>query len=144
MFFHLRPTCYICFGWLYKFFRHIKNFFKHIIVRDNLFESLNIPYNGPFDGNKIKEVKTALEFAKNVKGPIILHFKTVKGKGYELAQDDEVGHWHGIEPFDIKTGKLIKEFTEDYSYYASRVIYNMLVEDEKTYLICPAMIHEAF
>ncbi len=132
------------FGWLYKFFRHIKNFFKHIIVRDNLFESLNIPYNGPFDGNKIKEVKTALEFAKNVKGPIILHFKTVKGKGYELAQDDEVGHWHGIEPFDIKTGKLIKEVTEDYSYYASRVIYNMLAEDEKTYLICPAMIHGSY
>lgn len=127
--------------WIYKFFKKIKDFFKHMIVRENLFETIGIDYNGPFDGNNIKKVNLALSFAKKIDSPLLLHFSTEKGRGYELAQDDEVGHWHGIDPFDIKTGKIVAEKKLDFSIYASLIIAKMMEKDHKAFLICPAMVH---
>jgi len=127
--------------WIYYLFKKMKDGFKHLIIRDNIFEAMGLSYNGAFDGNNIKEVNLAFDFAKQVKGPIILHFVTEKGKGFEFASDDKLGHWHGVDPFDVETGSLKEEKREDYSSYTGKMIHSLMEKDESTYLISPAMVY---
>ena len=71
------------------------------------FESLNIPYHGPIDGHNMKELLFELKNLKAQKGPRILHIKTIKGKGYKAAEENQVT-WHSPGKFDKLTGQIIK------------------------------------
>ena len=126
--------------WIYICLRSTKNFFKKIFVAPNLFSSLGIDYNGPFDGNSFKSIANALTFAKNLKNPIVLHFKTKKGLGYSYAQEDEQGYWHGIGPFDIKTGEKINPNVPHMTDIVAEKVYEILQKDQKAVLICSAMV----
>lgn len=70
----------------------------------NLFNSLGFQYFEKIDGHNLKELVKYLTYAKNAKESVILHIMTKKGKGYLPAEKDELGSWHGVSPFDIKTG----------------------------------------
>ncbi|KAA6230839.1 1-deoxy-D-xylulose-5-phosphate synthase [Campylobacter sp. LR264d] len=72
-----------------------------------LFEELGLEYIGPIDGHNIKEVISALKQAKSMLKPCVIHAKTIKGKGYVLAEQKEA-KWHGVSAFDIKSGQSIK------------------------------------
>jgi 1-deoxy-D-xylulose-5-phosphate synthase len=61
---------------------------KNIIYGSNLFEDLGIRYMGPIDGHNISHLCEALEGAKNLNHPVLLHINTVKGKGYALAEEN--------------------------------------------------------
>ena len=77
---------------------------KDFIVGSSLFEAYGLRYIGPIDGHDLDTVIKHLEFAKDQEQPIILHLLTKKGKGYEpaLASPEK---FHGLGPFDIKTGE---------------------------------------
>lgn len=82
-----------------KFYYGIYNFYKHIetrIVKPNIFQNLNFEYIGPIDGHNLKKVEKAIEKAKwySHQGPVILHIKTNKGKGYSIAEQDYIGNYH--------------------------------------------------
>lgn len=66
------------------------------------FESFGIRYIGPVDGHSIDSLVTALEHAKDQDGPVLVHARTTKGKGYEPAEEDPLT-WHGVTPFNPKT-----------------------------------------
>ena len=83
----------------------IKNFFKRLLVKGNVFTDLGFAYIGPIDGHNIKSIERALKRAKNTKKSVVIQAVTVKGKGYKPAEDDQTGYWHGVGPFDIETGK---------------------------------------
>jgi 1-deoxy-D-xylulose-5-phosphate synthase len=68
-----------------------------------LFESFGFRYLGPVDGHNIPALLEAIEHAKREEGPVIIHATTVKGKGYEPAEEDPVT-WHGVTPFDRSRG----------------------------------------
>ncbi len=68
-----------------------------VFTRKNYFEELGFEYIGPFNGNDIKEVITALEKAKKSTKPIVVHLKTIKGLGYKPAEEDFDGVYHGID-----------------------------------------------
>lgn len=70
-----------------------------------LFEAFGFRYIGPVDGNNIGEVIHALENAKRQDIPVIVHCRTVKGKGYEPAEEDPI-MWHGVVPFDRSKGEF--------------------------------------
>ncbi len=70
-----------------------------------LFESFGFRYIGPVDGHNIKELLHALENAKRQDIPVIIHARTVKGKGYEPAEGDPIT-WHGVVPFDRSRGEF--------------------------------------
>lgn len=72
-----------------------------------LFESFGFRYFGPVDGHNMGQLMHALKTAKNQDGPVLIHARTVKGKGYEPAEDDPV-KWHGVVPFEVQNGKFIK------------------------------------
>ncbi len=74
----------------------------------NLFEALNLRYFGPIDGHNISKLVDTLNDLKNIPGPKILHIKTVKGKGYELAEKDQT-KWHAPGLFDKITGEIVKK-----------------------------------
>ena len=69
---------------------------------------MGLEYIGPIDGHNIEEIIDTLKIAKELKKPVIVHAKTIKGKGYKQAEG-YYEHWHGVGPFDIKTGEPIKK-----------------------------------
>lgn len=82
-----------------KSYYRIYNFYKHLetrIVKPNIFQNLNFEYVGPVDGHNLKKVIHAIEKAKwySHQGPVILHIKTNKGKGYSPAEQDYIGNYH--------------------------------------------------
>jgi 1-deoxy-D-xylulose-5-phosphate synthase len=78
---------------------------KGLLVPGLVFEELGFRYVGPIDGHNLSELIATLQNAKRMRGPILLHVLTVKGKGYRLAEEDPE-RFHKIEPFDIETGEL--------------------------------------
>jgi 1-deoxy-D-xylulose-5-phosphate synthase len=74
----------------------------------NLFEALNLRYFGPIDGHNITKLVDTLNDLKDIPGPKLLHIKTVKGKGYELAEKDQT-KWHAPGLFDKVTGEIKKK-----------------------------------
>ena len=74
----------------------------------NLFEALGLRYFGPIDGHNILKLTETLKGLNDIPGPKLLHIKTVKGKGYELAEQDQT-LWHAPGTFDKITGKINKK-----------------------------------
>ena len=74
--------------------------------QQNIFEGLNVRYFGPFDGHDLDRVIKVLRDIKDMEGPRILHLCTIKGKGYEPAENDPAS-WHAPGKFDPETGKRI-------------------------------------
>lgn len=69
-------------------------------------EELGFTYFGPIDGHNLSELIETFNKAHKVKGPVLVHVATVKGKGYALAEKDQVGY-HAQNPFNLATGKPI-------------------------------------
>jgi 1-deoxy-D-xylulose-5-phosphate synthase len=69
-------------------------------------EELGFKYFGPIDGHNLQELITTFKHAHKVTGPVLVHVATVKGKGYEVAEKDQVGY-HAQNPFNLATGKAI-------------------------------------
>ncbi|MCD6548173.1 MAG: 1-deoxy-D-xylulose-5-phosphate synthase [Thermodesulfobacterium sp.] len=81
--------------------------FKIAITPGALFTVLNFEYIGPVDGHNLESLIEILNNIKKMKGPILFHVITKKGKGYPYAENDPET-FHGVGPFDIKTGKALK------------------------------------
>lgn len=71
-----------------------------------VFEELGFTYMGPIDGHNLEELIATFELAHKQPGPVLVHVATVKGKGYTLAEEDQVGY-HAQNPFNLATGKAI-------------------------------------
>ena len=85
----------------------IKKALKSTFYDISIFNSLGFQYFEKIDGHNFKELIKYLTYAKNCKESVVLHIMTQKGKGYELAENDKIGKWHGVSPFDIQTGEAI-------------------------------------
>lgn len=71
-----------------------------------VFEELGFTYIGPVDGHNLEELISTFQQAHQIPGPVLVHVATVKGKGYEIAEQDQVGY-HAQSPFNVATGKAI-------------------------------------
>ncbi|MEH2212773.1 1-deoxy-D-xylulose-5-phosphate synthase [Nostoc sp.] len=71
-----------------------------------VFEELGFTYIGPVDGHNLEELIATFQQAHQIPGPVLVHVATVKGKGYEIAELDQVGY-HAQSPFNVATGKAI-------------------------------------
>jgi 1-deoxy-D-xylulose-5-phosphate synthase len=69
-----------------------------------VFEELGFTYVGPIDGHNLQELLTTFQQAHKHPGPVLVHVVTTKGKGYEIAEKDQVGY-HAQSPFNLVTGK---------------------------------------
>ncbi|MCF3573848.1 1-deoxy-D-xylulose-5-phosphate synthase [Planktothrix agardhii] len=71
-----------------------------------VFEELGFTYVGPVDGHDLKELINTFQQAHKIPGPVLVHVATVKGKGYAIAEKDQVGY-HAQNPFNLATGKAV-------------------------------------
>jgi 1-deoxy-D-xylulose-5-phosphate synthase len=79
-----------------------------LITPGILFEEMGIDYIGPIDGHDAAEVIDTLQIAKAMRKPVIVHARTVKGKGYKIAEGQHE-HWHGVGPFNVEDGVFVKK-----------------------------------
>lgn len=91
-----------------RFTRFTNSLKAFISKQQNIFEGLNIRYFGPFDGHDVVKLVKLLREIKDIPGPRLLHLHTVKGKGFEVAEDDPTT-WHAPGKFDPATGIRQKE-----------------------------------
>lgn len=90
-----------------KTIERAKDSIKYFIIPGMFFEDLGFTYLGPVDGHDIASLKKILDTTKEIKGPKIVHVITKKGYGYSYAEKDP-DKFHGIDPFDIETGKVLE------------------------------------
>jgi len=110
-----------------------------LITPGIIFEEMGIDYIGPIDGHNMEEILDTLELAKNLGKPVILHAKTVKGKGYPIAEGHHE-HWHGVSPFDVETGKFHKKAgAKAATAVFSDALYELAKADDKVVGVTAAM-----
>jgi 1-deoxy-D-xylulose-5-phosphate synthase len=112
---------------------------KNLLVPGIIFERLGIRYFGPVDGHDIEGLIKHLKDLKNLKGPKLLHIKTVKGKGFEPAENDATS-FHGTGAFDKVTGEGRKsEGPPAYTEVFGRALVEECRKDERIVGITGAM-----
>jgi 1-deoxy-D-xylulose-5-phosphate synthase len=107
-----------------------------------LFEGLGFHYIGPIDGHNIKEVVDTLRDVSELKGPVLVHVLTKKGKGYLPAENDP-SNFHGVSPFNPRTGKALKSSVKGAPPSYTSVFGSTMIEiaeaDERVVAITAAM-----
>ena len=106
----------------------------------SVFEGLGFRYFGMIDGNDIGELVTTLQNMKDINGPKLLHVRTVKGKGYRPAEEQQ-SIWHAPGKFDVGTGERIKPSVKRYKYQEifGETITELARTNPKIVGITPAM-----
>ena len=112
---------------------------RSILVPGTLFEEMGFRYLGPVNGNDIDAMIEVLETVKNVKGPVLLHVVTKKGKGYKPAEEKPT-KFHGVGIFDVETGDMLgKSNTVTFTKAFSQALLKLAEKDEKINAITAAM-----
>lgn len=130
-----------------KFKKHIENILEYfpqgasymakrfeeslrLITPGLLFEELGLEYIGPIDGHNINEIINALNQAKAMQKPCVVHAQTIKGKGYMLAEGKNA-KWHGVGAFDVNSGESLKQGVNKKS--ATEIFANTLLNLAQKY-----------
>lgn len=119
--------------------RRAKNSFKQLVIPGMFYEDMGITYLGPVDGHDINAMIRVINEAKRVKGAVLIHAQTQKGKGY-LPAERHPARFHGAEPFDIETGipshpRTVANYTDIFS----TVMCKLGARDERIVAITAAM-----
>ncbi len=119
--------------------RRTKSSFKQLVIPGMFFEDMGITYLGPVDGHDIQRLVRVIRDARRVRGAVLIHVMTQKGKGYGPAERHPA-RFHGAEPFDIATGipshpKTVPNYTDVFS----TVMCKLGARDEKIVAITAAM-----
>ena len=114
-------------------------FLKH----SNLFESLNFRYFGPVDGHDVLHLTQVLSDLKKIPGPKILHCRTIKGKGFKQAEENQT-KFHAPGKFNRETGEILavksdKSEPPRYQDVFGHTIVELAKQNEKIIGITPAM-----
>ena len=103
------------------------------------FESLGFQYFGPIDGHNVDDIILALRNVKHLKGPVLLHVKTEKGKGYAFAEKD-IDKFHGMSPFDPVNGqKYVTATRLTYTDAFANALIRIAEDDKRIVAITAAM-----
>ena len=108
-----------------------------IYNKSTFFEDIGFRYMGPIDGHNIKQLCQALEGAKFINGPVVLHVITTKGKGYDFAEKMP-SEFHGIAKFDIETGEPLSG-GESFSSHFGDTLCKIAENDDRVCAVTAAM-----
>ncbi|WP_457623001.1 1-deoxy-D-xylulose-5-phosphate synthase [Persephonella sp.] len=123
-----------------KFARKLEEYAKGLFAPGVIFEELGFTYVGTIDGHSITDLEETLRNVKKMRGPILIHVITQKGKGYKPAEENPTP-FHGISPFDKITGVPVKKSKEKPSWSSAfgEALVELAEKDEKVVAITPAM-----
>ncbi len=124
---------------LFYILSRLEGVLKYLLIPGVVFEELGFKYIGPVDVADLEQVERALVFARQRRGPVIVHVLTRKGAGYKPAQED-LPHFHGVGPFEITTGQ-VKNQPSPPTYTATfgKTLTEMAVTDQRVVGITAAM-----
>lgn len=111
---------------------------KHLFLHGAMFEELGFKYIGPVDGHDLKELLELFRNVKYMKGPVLIHVKTVKGRGYRYAEENP-SDYHGVGAFDLKTGKPLSSGGESWSDIFGKKMLEIGAANDKAVGITAAM-----
>lgn len=123
---------------LIKIILAIKDFFRFLLYRKkpSMFEDLGLVYYGPVDGHNTDDLIKAFDAVKDIRGPVLIHVLTKKGKGYEPAELNP-SDYHGVGPFNLETG--VTTGKNNYTTVFANTITEMAVKNQKIVAISAAM-----
>ncbi len=124
---------------LYKGMRNAKDHMKYALLpKGVLFEELGLTYLGPVDGHNVEELVNAMQAAKKINGPVLIHAITKKGKGYRSAENNP-DKFHGIGSFNPCTGLPNPSKGVSYSSIAGDEILSMAKDHDDVVAVSAAM-----
>ena len=124
---------------LYEWSHEVKTALKKTLLPDSsMFESMGFSYMGPVDGHDVEALTQSLQWAREQRCPVLLHARTVKGKGYSPAEE-RPADYHGVSPFDPATGKPLRTAGMDFSHVFGRELTALAGEDGRVCAITAAM-----
>ncbi len=115
-----------------------KRWMRTAILKETLFELMGFQYLGPADGNDVFAVCHLLEQAKKLNRPVVIHLKTVKGKGYLPSQQDPCD-FHGVAAFDRVTGQPVTRQKPDFSAVFGEELCRLAAERPEICAVTAAM-----
>jgi 1-deoxy-D-xylulose-5-phosphate synthase len=118
--------------------KRLKEGLKTLVVPNLFFEELGFKYYGPVDGHDVKELVTLLKELRTIKGPVFLHLRTVKGKGYAPAEQDAC-KFHGLGKFDKMTGTAEASTRSTYTQVFAQAAIDEAERDKRVVAITAAM-----
>ena len=124
---------------VYHFTHKVKQALKQSLLPCSMFENMGFNYVGPVNGHDLTGLTRALRYARELNEPVLLHVKTVKGKGYAPAEENPDA-FHGVPPFDPATGKSKKKSGENFSAVFGRTLTQLAQQDQRVCAITAAMM----
>ena len=116
----------------------IKRAIKQLVIQRMFFEDIGFTYLGPVDGHNIEELESLLITSKEVRGPVLIHVLTKKGKGYEIAEKNP-DKFHATGPFNLETGESKKAKKPDYSKIFGEKLVKLANENDRIVAITASM-----
>lgn len=120
-----------------SFAHYTKQVIKRAIIPNMYFEDIGFTYLGPVDGHDIKKLEDILERSKKIKGPVLIHVVTKKGKGYKPAEENP-DKFHGISAYNKETGET-KKGSKGYSKVFGDTLIKLAKKDQKIVAVTAAM-----
>lgn len=122
---------------VYRFSHRLKTGLKKAIYPCSMFEDMGFTYLGPVDGHNVEQLCTTLAWAREMDCPVLLHVRTVKGRGYGPAER-QPERSHGVSPFDPAVGPGL-ERKVDFSYILGHELVEMAGKDRRICAVTAAM-----
>ncbi len=124
-----------------RFAKQAEESLKGFLMPGLLFEELGLKYIGPIDGHRLDYLIETFQNIRRLKGPILIHVVTQKGKGYPPAERNP-DRFHGVSPFDIKTGESQRGSSKgipSYTEIFGKTLCQLAKEDRRIIAITAAM-----
>lgn len=123
---------------LYKAFQRMKNELRNVLVKEKFFTSLGFRYFGPIDGHDLEGLERALLSIRDIKGPVLLHVVTTKGRGYTRAEEHPEA-FHGVVPQVIEQAGDRTKQAPSLGAEAGAYLNRLAEKDIRICAICAAM-----
>ncbi len=123
---------------LYRFTHKTKQAVKDAVLHCSMFEDMGFTYLGPVDGHDVNYLTRLLRYARELNCPVLLHIKTVKGRGYPPAEK-EPDRFHGVGPFRVEDGEPLSQGGESFSSVFGAAMCQLAREREDVCAITAAM-----
>ena len=125
-------------GHIYNVTHKVKTAIKETLLPCSLFEDMGFTYLGPVDGHDVKRLTQLLSYARELRGPVLLHVRTVKGKGYTPAERNP-DLFHGVGRFCVETGEPVHPTAPNFSAVFGQALCELAEKDPKICAITAAM-----
>ena len=123
---------------IYHFTHRVKKVVKDALLPGSMFEDIGFTYLGPVDGHDVRLLTRLLRYARELKEPVLLHVRTIKGKGYPPAEQNPDA-FHGVSSFRVQDGVPVKQSKPGFSAVFGQALCELAAADSRVCAITAAM-----